>query len=142
MPLLSGLLGGPLGSRLDLVGDRAALVFAAAAFESADHANGHVVVAIDLATEPNTGFGHFANAKGFFFGGSDLFRFPFHKFHSARRAPGNATARVQLVRASFFDQRFDQTFASGDIKGTNVFDGELRHGDSIGSGGERHQSPG
>jgi hypothetical protein len=97
------------------------LVFAATAFQTADQSYGHVVVASQLATEPNTRFGHAAGLQDLLFGYRHLVRLAGDEGNTASGTAGSTPASVQLIGASLFDERFDQPFASWDLKLANVF---------------------
>ena len=80
-----------------------AAVFAARALEAADHADGHVGVAGDLAGEPHPGRRDPLRGEHVFLGLRHRGRLPGHELDAAGGAAGKAAAGMQLVAAALVD---------------------------------------
>lgn len=95
-------------------------VLAAAAGKTADGANRHVAVALDLAAQPHAG----QAPRGEYVALSDSHAgcFAGEKFDSAGRTTGMAAAGVELIDAGVLRQGQNQPFARGDLELARSFD--------------------
>jgi hypothetical protein len=114
---------------MDFVGGPFAGVGSATPFESTDHLDGHVPVASDLTTEPDTG--QASSGKKLFFRGGDGGGFAREEFNSARGAASVAATGVELIDLSVVGEGEDKTLAGRDIKRADAVDGEHGHGCSF-----------
>lgn len=110
---------------LDRLSARLPAVCAAAAGETTDHADGHVVVARDLATEASPF--HFPGSQAVMFRLGHASGFARDEFDATGGTLGVPAARMQLVLSSIFSQCQDQTLSLRNSKLTNTFYGQYGH---------------
>jgi hypothetical protein len=93
-----------------------AAVFSAAAFESADDLNFHVVIAQDLAAEAQAALAEQSSrGEHVFFCLRHLFGFTRYKLHPASRTASVAAARVELIYPAFIRKCKYKTFVHRDV---------------------------
>src|SRR5690242_43659 len=93
----SGGRSDPFWGRLDRRFRRLSRIRPAAACEAADRANGHVVIALDLARQANASQSFFLEPC--LFGLCNTIRLAAHKLHAARGAARVTPARVQHINS-------------------------------------------
>jgi hypothetical protein len=106
-------------------GRRPARIGTAAALEPADGADGHVVVADDLAREP--GAGHAARRQHVLLGDRHPIRLPLDELDAAGRAPGVAAAGVQDVHAGVLLDGEHEPLAGVHVHRSVTFDRQPGH---------------
>jgi hypothetical protein len=98
---------------------------ASASFEAADGADGHVVVAHDLAGQ--AGVGHPLRSKNLALGRRPARWLSFDELDAAGGAPRVAAARVQDIDARILLDRQDESFAIVDVNRSESFNRQFRH---------------
>jgi hypothetical protein len=99
----------------------------AAAREPANRADAHIMVANDLATQPN-GAEQATSFEHIFFGDRHLVRFASDELNAAGRAAGIPAASVELIDLGLVLQSQDQPLAGGHVESSTVFHRQFRHG--------------
>ncbi len=95
--------------RLNLCGQRRSAILAAASFQTADDSDMHILVAEDLAAEPNTTDTSLSEDR--LFGHRHLLGFPRQEFYPAGGTARLATAGVKLVGTRLLSQGCGQPLA-------------------------------
>jgi hypothetical protein len=111
---------------LNRFGAGLAAVDSSAARETANDANGHVVVAVDLATEPSTGY--LAGTQAILFGLGHPRRFTGDELDAASGAFRVTAAGVKLILAGVLHQGQNQAFSLGNRELANTFNSQNGHG--------------
>jgi hypothetical protein len=122
---LQTLYGNPFRWWGDFISRRRPGIRPAASFEAADRANGHVVVAEDLAGQSHAG--NTAGSEHVAFGDGHLIRFAFDKYDPARGTSRIAAASMQDVNARILLDSAHQTFSVCDFDRSKSFNSQLRH---------------
>jgi hypothetical protein len=92
----------------------------------------HILVAEDLAAEPNSGDTTLSEDR--LFGHRHLVGLPRSEFHSAGGAASLSAAGMKLVGACLLTQGCGQALARGHFELPNPFDGQFWHGMKNSSG--------
>jgi hypothetical protein len=96
-------------------------VFPAATRQAADCPNGHIVIAEDLATEPDSG--QAASGERILLGDGRTLRLTGQELHSAGSATRIAAAGVQLIDLGLIFQGQNQALSLWDVEFANIGDG-------------------
>jgi hypothetical protein len=104
---------------------RISSVLAAASSQAADGADGHVVIADDLAAQSDAR--QSSSCHYIALGDGHLVRLTFDKLDTARRAAGVSAAGMQLIDPRILLQGQNQSLPLRHLKLSGTFDSELRH---------------
>jgi hypothetical protein len=97
----------------------------AAAGEPTNGANGHVVVAQDLAAQPHAG--QSASGQDRLFGDGHLRWLARHELHPAGRTPGVAAAGMELIDLRLIFQRQYKSFVLRNLEFPYSVNSQFRH---------------
>jgi hypothetical protein len=124
--LFAGLLKlNPHGRRLDGGGGLPACIFSSAAGQPADRADVHIVIAYDLAAQPDAG--EAARLEHIAFGYSHALRLAFQEFDAARSTACMTAARMELVDSGVFFQREDESLTGRHFELAGAINGQFWH---------------
>jgi hypothetical protein len=115
------LFADPLRRRLDLSGGRVPGVFASTAFQPACGADGHIVIARDLAAQTHAGKAF--RREDVSLGDRNALGLAREEFDATGGATRVAAAGVELIDAGFLRQGQNKSFASGHFELAYSFDG-------------------